>query len=295
MLFRSSSLNSITPDEEGHAAGQNPASLPSDLKTNLKLIKSGEITPELIIAAGEADIKAKANESFKKAESEEALSGKLKRITTKEGLKEIFVPSATYPKDFLFEATKRGMDIFGAAFLLTVVSPVMFLVYFAVRLSSPGEAVFSQRRLTEGGRVFYIYKFRTMVLNAEKASGPVYASSGDPRVTKLGKFLRVTRLDELPQLINVLIGDMSLVGPRPERPEMAVDLNKDLPSFHKRLEVKAGLTGFAQIEGGYASDLDSYRRKLALDLLYIKNRSILLDIKLCFQTVSVVFSGSGAR
>ena len=207
----------------------------------------------------------------------------------------ILVPGPVYPKGYLFENAKRGIDIFGSIALLTAVSPVMLLVFIGVKLSSRGSAIFQQKRLTKNGRSFQMYKFRTMVNDAEKNSGPVYAASGDPRVTLFGRFLRKTRLDELPQLINVLIGDMSLIGPRPERPEMAQDLSVKLPSFHRRLEVKAGLTGFAQIEGGYASDIESYRRKLALDLLYIKNRNLLLDIRIALKTVLVILTGSGAR
>jgi len=206
----------------------------------------------------------------------------------------ILVPGPLYPKNYLYEVVKRGIDIFGALIVLAMVSPLMVFVGIGVRLTSKGNIIFTQKRLTKDGRAFDMYKFRTMVADAEK-NGPAYAQSADPRVTAFGRFLRISRLDELPQLINVLIGDMSLIGPRPERPEMALDLAEALPSFHRRLEVKAGLTGFAQIEGGYASDVESYRRKLALDLLYIKNRSLLLDVKIVFKTVLVILTGFGAR
>ena len=171
----------------------------------------------------------------------------------------------------------------------------MVVLCISVRISSRGTAIFQQKRLTKDGQLFDMYKFRTMVADAEVKSGPVYAADSDPRVTKFGRFLRITRLDELPQLINVLIGDMSLIGPRPERPEMAQNLAQDLPSFHRRLEVKAGLSGLAQIQGGYASDVESYRKKLALDLLYIKNRGFLLDLKIAVRTILVIFTGFGAR
>jgi len=202
---------------------------------------------------------------------------------------------ARYPKTTLYEGFKRGVDIFAASLLLTAVSPLMLVVGISVRISSKGSAIFFQKRLTKNGRLFDMYKFRSMVVDAEVKSGPVYAINSDPRVTRLGKFLRISRLDELPQLINVLIGDMSLIGPRPERPEMAQELSVDLPSFHRRLEVKAGLTGLAQIQGGYASDVQSYRKKLALDLLYIKKRSILLDLKIAVRTILVILTGFGAR
>lgn len=194
-----------------------------------------------------------------------------------------------------YEALKRGFDIFSASLLLSLLSPVMLCTWLLVRLSSRGPAIYTQRRLTQHARLFHMYKFRTMVQDAERGSGAVWAKSSDPRVTKVGRFLRLTRLDELPQLVNVLIGDMSLIGPRPERPEIADELQKDLPAFEKRLQVKAGLTGLAQISSGYAANLEGYQEKLAWDLLYIKHRSFALDLRICLRTVRVVLTGSGAR
>ena len=226
-----------------------------------------------------------------------ALSKQVKKGESVQDVQELIQHyKARYPKHVFYEGLKRGIDIFSASLLLTALSPLMFVLIIAVRISSKGSAIFHQQRLTKDGRIFNMYKFRTMIFNAESSSGPVYSrGSEDPRITKFGRFLRITRLDELPQLINVLIGDMSLIGPRPERPEMAQELAKKLPSFHRRLEVKAGLTGLAQTEGGYADDVDSYRRKLAWDLLYIKNRGILLDIKIAIKTVLVIITGYGAR
>lgn len=206
------------------------------------------------------------------------------------GLEEENIDNAS----LLYEAIKRGFDIFVSATLLTLASPVMFWVALAVRLTSPGRALYLQKRLTKGGRIFDMYKFRSMVVDAE-AGGPAYAKARDPRVTPVGKFIRVTRLDELPQLINVLMGDMSLIGPRPERPEMARKLAEELPDFNKRLAVRAGLTGWAQVEGGYAADSESYKAKLALDLEYIANRSIAMDCKIAWKTISVILTGHGAR
>jgi lipopolysaccharide/colanic/teichoic acid biosynthesis glycosyltransferase len=140
-----------------------------------------------------------------------------------------------------------------------------------------------------------MYKFRTMVENAEQGRGAVMAEDGDARVTAIGLFLRKTRLDELPQLMNVFFGDMSLVGPRPERPEIAIALSKDFPHFWRRLETKAGLTGLAQVKAGYAADSESYQQKLAWDLKYLEQQSLFLDLKIAFQTISVVLTGRGAR
>lgn len=190
---------------------------------------------------------------------------------------------------------KRLFDILGASVLLLFSLPLMLLVAIAVLLLSGRPVLFGQRRLTTGGREFTMWKFRSMSRDAEVKSGPVWATVNDPRVTPLGRFLRRTRLDELPQIFNVLAGDMSLVGPRPERPEMADKLRESLRWFDKRLEVKAGLTGLAQVEAGYSGDMDDYRDKLALDILYVRKKSILLDLIIGFKTIKVILSGSGSR
>jgi lipopolysaccharide/colanic/teichoic acid biosynthesis glycosyltransferase len=134
-----------------------------------------------------------------------------------------------------------------------------------------------------------------MRVDAESTSGAVLATRGDPRVTPIGAFLRKTRLDELPQLLNVLKGEMSLIGPRPERPEIASQLSQSIPRFHRRLEARAGLTGLAQVVQGYPDGRKGYRRKVGLDLIYIRKRSPLLDMWIALRTVSVVLTGSGAR
>jgi lipopolysaccharide/colanic/teichoic acid biosynthesis glycosyltransferase len=183
----------------------------------------------------------------------------------------------------------------GALALGVSLAPVMIGVAVAVRVSSPGPVIFRQKRLTEGGREFMLCKFRTMRQDAERETGAVVAQLHDVRVTGIGKFLRKTRLDELPQLWNVLRGDMSLIGPRPERPELAKNFEKKIKGFHRRLGVKAGLTGLAQVIQGYPEYTDGYRQKLALDILYIKKKSVLLDMWIALKTVGVVVSGSGAR
>lgn len=186
-------------------------------------------------------------------------------------------------------------DKVGAACLLTASAPVMLFVAVGIKLTSPGPILFRQRRLTRCGQVFVMYKFRTMVNNAERNTGAVWAAANDPRVTPFGQFLRNSRLDELPQLLNVLKGEMSIIGPRPERPELATKLAEQLPSFRKRLQVNAGLTGLAQVGSGYAANVDSYREKLAWDILYIRRRSILLDLLIAVKTVRVMLTGRGAR
>lgn len=200
-----------------------------------------------------------------------------------------------YRKNFVYDAFKRSMDLCVALAMIVLLAPVMVFIAGCVFLTSGGPVIYRQRRLTMGGKVFTILKFRTMKVGAEKLTGPVFASENDPRITKLGRFMRKTRLDELPQLFNVLSGSMSLVGPRPERPELAVQLENSIPRFHQRLQTKAGLTGLAQVRQGYPDGVDGYRRKLALDLLYIKKQSVALDLWIAVRTVGVVISGSGAR
>ncbi len=193
-----------------------------------------------------------------------------------------------------YEIVKAAFDFIVASALILVLFPLMLLVAALVKLTSPGPAIYSQVRLTKGGKKFTMFKFRTMCNDAERGTGAVWAKKGDPRVTKLGAFLRKTRLDELPQLVNVVRGEMSLIGPRPERPEIATELVKVLPRFSKRLEVKAGITGLAQTYSGYASNYDDYRRKLALDIKYVRDRSVAMDAAIIARTVRVVVSGDGA-
>lgn len=194
----------------------------------------------------------------------------------------------------VYSSFKNCFDFFGSIALLTASSPLMLLTVIAVKITSPGPVIFKQIRLTQSGRKFTMYKFRTMRQDAE-ADGAMWAEKDDPRVTAVGKFLRKTRLDELPQLINVLKGEMSLIGPRPERPEFCDVIVAEIPGFMQRLQVKAGLTGLAQIGNGYTSCIDGYREKLAWDRLYIQKQSILLDLWIAIKTVAVMFSGHGAR
>lgn len=203
--------------------------------------------------------------------------------------------SDAHKPHYLYPLAKRLIDVAGSASLLALLSPLMVGVAVGVKLSSPGPICFRQARLTRGGRVFTLLKFRSMVDDAERSSGAVLAVKGDARVTRFGRFLRATRLDELPQLINVLQGDMSLIGPRPERPEIARELVRSIPRFNRRLETKAGLTGLAQVIQGYPDGVRGYRRKLGLDILYIQQSSLVLDAWIALKTVSVVLTGSGAR
>ena len=219
-----------------------------------------------------------------------------------EDLNKIYIPSANvvelenqWPKKFHQRFIKRFFDIAISLALISILLPLMIVTGILIKLTSKGPILYKQRRLTIGGKYFIIYKFRTMTTNAEKTTGAKMAEVGDVRITSLGKFLRKTRIDELPQLLNVVIGDMSLIGPRPERAEIAYELAQHLPNMHHRINVKGGLTGLAQVKLGYVSTPETYKDKLSWDIYYIENYSLWLDLKICFYTIKVIFTGFGAR
>lgn len=217
----------------------------------------------------------------------------------------------------------RAIDILGALFAIALTLPAWLIIPIAIKLDSPGRVFYSQirvginrrkngRRLYRKagvserrgrdrrredcfGKPFMVYKFRTMVDDAERNSGPVWAAEDDPRVTRFGMFLRKTRLDEIPQFYNVLKGDMTLVGPRPERPVFVRELSTKVERYSERLQVKPGLTGLAQVENGYDSSISTVARKIKYDLEYIDNKSIWTDIRILLKTIVVVFTGKGAH
>lgn len=187
---------------------------------------------------------------------------------------------------------KRAADIVLSAVALVVLSPIFLAVAAVIKADDGGSVLYSQQRVTKDGKLFRIYKFRTMVENAEKLSGPTLASEHDPRITRPGRFLRATRIDELPQLINIFMGDMSIVGPRPERPEFVKQFRREVPYYDKRHIVKAGLTGYAQVYSKYNTDIHD---KLLYDLLYIREYSLLLDIKLMILTIKTILTKDAAE
>lgn len=193
-----------------------------------------------------------------------------------------------------YELAKRALDISLAFIGLTVTGLLFPIIALLIKLDSPGPILYSQIRVGRKGRTFRIYKFRTMVQNAE-VQGAVWAKQNDTRITKLGDVLRKTRLDELPQLYNVLLGDMSMVGPRPERPEFVQTLTQSIPFFNRRHMVLPGLTGWAQVNYPYGASVEDSLEKLQYDLYYIKNRSMFLDIEIILKTIGVVIKKQGAR
>jgi sugar transferase (PEP-CTERM system associated) len=190
---------------------------------------------------------------------------------------------------------KRLLDIAMAAAGLVLALPLLALVWLAVRLSSGRPVLYHQERVGQDGRVFVLHKFRSMRADAEKHTGAVWASAGDERVTPIGRFLRRTRLDELPQLWNVLLGDMSFVGPRPERPEFVSSLTLQIPYYGQRHIVRPGLTGWAQVRYTYGASVEDALEKLQYDLFYIKNRSLALDLFIILKTVKTVLMQRGGQ
>ena len=200
-----------------------------------------------------------------------------------------------FKKSRVLSAGKRALDLTASAFGLVLAAPLMVLVAAAVALTSPGPVLYAQRRVGQHGRIFTLHKFRSMCQNAEAATGPVWASKdGDSRVTTVGRFLRRSRLDELPQLWNVLKGDMSFIGPRPERPEFVAELTRQIPFYGQRHIVRPGLSGWAQVRYTYGATVEDALQKLQYDLFYIKNMSLTLDLFIILGTIKTVILRKGA-
>jgi len=197
----------------------------------------------------------------------------------------------------LSDFIKRGIDLVASLLLLAVTWPFMIFTAIAIKIEDgiTAPVIYKQVRVGKSGKPFNIYKFRSMRVDAESGNKPQWASANDSRITKVGSIIRLLRLDELPQLLNVVLGDMSFVGPRPERPEFVASLSEKIPYYNERHRVKPGVTGWAQLNYPYgASDKDSME-KLQFDLYYTKNHSLMLDLMILLQTVEIVLFGKGAR
>jgi len=188
---------------------------------------------------------------------------------------------------------KRLMDIVVSLLILVITSPVTLLTSIAIKLDSKGPVLYKQKRMGMNGKIFSVYKFRSMVADAEKMTGPVWSTKDDPRITRVGKFIRKVRIDEIPQMMNVLKGEMSLVGPRPERPYFVEKLSKEIPLYKRRLKVRPGVTGWAQVKHKYDESIEDVKTKLRYDLFYIENISLRMDLKILFRTIFVVLFGKG--
>ncbi|SES89232.1 Sugar transferase involved in LPS biosynthesis (colanic, teichoic acid) [Oceanobacillus limi] len=196
-----------------------------------------------------------------------------------------------YEKKEFYSIISRCMDICFSVISLPFVLLLIAVFSILIKLETPGPLIYKQERVGQYGRYFKVCKLRSMYIDAEK-DGAKWAIKNDPRVTKVGKFMRRTRIDEIPQIINILRGDMTLVGPRPERPIFTAEFEEKYPGFSNRLLVKPGLTGLAQVTGGYCN---SPKEKMELDLYYIENRAIKMDLLILLKTIKIVLSGHGAR
>jgi sugar transferase (PEP-CTERM system associated) len=190
---------------------------------------------------------------------------------------------------------KRALDIFCASLGLVLTLPFFPVIAAIIKFDSPGPVFYRQKRVGEKERAFHLYKFRTMRQDAEKGTGAVWAQKNDARVTRVGEFFRKARIDELPQFFNILLGDMSMVGPRPERPEFVEELKKIIPYYSERHFVKPGVTGWAQVRFPYGASVEDAKEKLRYDLYYIKNLSLSFDVMIILETIKVVLFGKGAR
>ena len=203
--------------------------------------------------------------------------------------------SEGFKKSRIKKTIKRITGIMISTVGLLLTSPLLIITTIAIRLDSPGPVFFRQERVGENNKIFYVLKFRSMIQDAEGEGCPVWAEKDDPRVTRVGRIIRKLRIDEIPQMINVLKGEMSFVGPRPERPEFVEELKKEIPYYSQRHSVKPGITGWAQIMYRYGSSVKDAREKLQYDLYYAKNMSAMLDLMIIFKTIKVVLLRKGSR
>jgi exopolysaccharide biosynthesis polyprenyl glycosylphosphotransferase len=191
------------------------------------------------------------------------------------------------------QIVKRTIDVIFSFIILGGFLPIWLIIAILIKFNSKGPIFYTQKRVGKDGKIFKMIKFRSMVSGAEEKTGPVWAADNDPRVTTIGRLLRKLRLDEIPQFINILDGDMSLVGPRPERPFFVKKLREELPLYSRRLRIRPGLTGWAQVKGDYDQSIEDVKRKLEYDLFYIENMSLRMDLKIIINTIYVMLKGKG--
>ncbi|NVM21505.1 MAG: TIGR03013 family PEP-CTERM/XrtA system glycosyltransferase [Desulfobacterales bacterium] len=283
----------------------------SDFLQDIPLFSMNETLCELAESLRSKKIIVAMDERRCKLPTEDLLRCKMKGIEISEGESlyeeltgKIFVEklnpswlifSDGFRKSRITRFTKRAVGLIVSSTGLLITSPLIALIVLAIRLNSKGPVIFEQDRCGEDGRIFKLCKFRSMIDNAEVATGPRWATEDDCRVTSVGKILRKYRLDEIPQMWNVLRGDMSFVGPRPERPEFVKKLAKTIPYYSERHTVRPGITGWAQVSYGYGASVQDALEKLKYDLFYIKNMCLAMDLMIIFKTAKIVLLKSGAR
>jgi sugar transferase (PEP-CTERM system associated) len=228
-------------------------------------------------------------------DAQSAIAGLTGRVWLETVRPSWFVFSDGFRRSAIILILKRALDLACAVLGLIVSLPIMMLVAVCIKVDSPGPVIYRQRRVGLRGRCFDVLKFRSMRTDAERGTGAQWAVRNDPRVTRVGRWLRQYRIDELPQFINVIRGEMSFVGPRPERPEFVEELRKQIPYYDERHSVRPGVTGWAQVQYSYGSSVEDAIRKLEYDLFYLKNMSPLFDCAIILDTVGIVLTGRGAR
>ncbi len=214
----------------------------------------------------------------------------------------IFIAQLEYPKTFRYHyinfkfdvyiIQKQLFDILFSLIAILLLLPIYITISIGIKISSPGIIIYKQKRIGKNGKPFIIYKFRSMIENAEK-NGPKLSSKDDSRITKFGRFLRRTRLDEIPQFFNVIKGDMSIIGPRPERPYFINKIMKQKPEYEQILKIKPGISSLGQIKYGYAENINQMLERLVYDLHYVKHKSFKLDFKILLETIKVIFKANG--
>ncbi len=251
-----------------------------------------DLRPRAAFASGLLDCKLRGVPVFDEASFCEQQLG---RIDLDSLCAERLLFADGFPNSVASNFAKRFLDIFASFVLLVLTLPLMLLTALLIRLESPGPVLYRQQRVGLHGRTFTLFKFRSMTLDAEAGGRPRWALQRDPRVTRVGRLIRPLRIDELPQLFNVLRGEMSMIGPRPERPHFVEQLARVIPFYQERSYVKPGITGWAQINYPYGASVEDAREKLSYDLYYAKNRSLLLDLFILFATIRVILLREGAR
>jgi len=293
--------NGIHPGgyEPAEFIGDHPTTdLTDDLSNTVKLLRANRV----VVAMGDRrgklpvdallSLKCRGLQVQDGVEVYEAITGKVPIESVRSGWL-LFSPGCHASRFHMIY--KRAASVLVSIVGLPLCLPLLPFVILAIKLTSPGPVFYRQKRVGRDGVEYFCYKFRTMCADAEADSGPTWADDDDPRITSVGRFLRQSRLDEIPQLWNVLKGDMSLVGPRPERPEFVEMLSKEIPYYHLRHTIRPGITGWAQIRYKYGSSIEDAKEKLRYDLFYIKNMSAGLDLLVLFETIKIILLGRGAK
>lgn len=262
-----------------------------DLSNLLEVIESYEIDEVLIVLSNiEQQYLSDILKECQKAEVEYKVVADTYDTGYKHVVRDV-INDVLHPSDF---GARRLIEFAMAVILLLLLLPLFVIVAIAIRLETPGKVFYSQQRCGKDHQIFSIYKFRSMVQDAEKASGPVWAQKHDPRITRVGRFMRKTRIDELPQLMNIIRGDMSFIGPRPERPFFVDNFKKQIPMYINRLKVKPGVTGLAQVVVGYDETFEDVKNKIKADIEYINNAdSLKMNLFILWKTLLVVLTGEG--